>query len=162
MFWFIYLRPKFSIRMPYLFIIKICFIIKVNSICGAGRDTKNLCHKSNSQSPALRILDLRVANLKSQGSSSGVLGVRVPVPGSWVSGSRVVGSWSTSSQIPESRIPGLRVQGSQVSVSQGRGSQCPRVPGLRVAGFQVSGSQGCRVPGPGSQGLRVLGPRSWF
>ena len=160
MFWSIYSRPKFSTRMPYLFIIKICVTIKVNSICGAGRDTRNLCHKFNSQGPALRILDLRVANSKSQGSSSGVLGVRVPVPGSWVSESRVIGSWSTSSQIPESLVPGPRVPGSRVSMSQELGSQCPRVPGLRVSGLQGSRSQGLRVAGSWVSGSCVLGLRS--
>ena len=137
MFWFIYSRPKFSTQMPYLFIIKIRFTIKVNSICDAGRDTRNLCHKFISQSPALRILGLRVANPKSQGPSSGVLGVRV-------SCLRVL-----EFQVPESRVlvPGLRVPESRVSVSHGPGSQCPRVPGLRASGS--------RVPGPGSQVLIV-------
>ena len=115
---------SFRLECPTFFIIKICFTIKVNSICGAGRDTKNLCHKFNSQSPALRILDLRVANPKSQGSSSGVLGVRVPVPGSCVSGSCVIGSWSPRSQILESRV----------SESEGLESQCPRVQSLRISG----------------------------
>ena len=131
MFWSIYSRPKFSTRMPYLFIIKICVTIKVNSICGAGRDTRNLCHKFSSQGPALRILDLRVANSKSQGSSSGVLGVRVPVPGSLVSGSCVIGSWSPRSLIPE----------SQVSESEGLEFQCPRVPDLRISGPKGPGSE---------------------
>ena len=74
--------PEILTQMPYL--IKICFTIKVNSICGAGRDTWNLLHKFNSQGPALRILGLSVAYSKFQGPISGVLGVRVPclrVPG---------------------------------------------------------------------------------
>ena len=150
MFWFIYSRPKFSTQISYLFIIKIRFIIKVNSICGAGRGTRNLCHKFNSQSPALRILGLRVANPKSQWPSSGILGVRVPclrvldsqvrqprvlVPGSWVSVFH-----SPRSQGPEPLCPG---------------PQGPRVLVLKVSGSRVSESQGC-----GSQGLRVPGPGS--
>ena len=51
---------------------------KVNLIFGAGRDTRNLYHKFNSQDPALSILDLWVASPKSQRPSSGVLGIRVP------------------------------------------------------------------------------------
>ena len=117
MFWSIYSRPKFSTQMPQLFIIKICFTIKVNSICGAGRDTRNLCHKFNSQGPTLRILDLRVANPKSQGPSSGVLGVRVLCL-------RVL-----EPQVPDSRV----------SRSQGIKSQCPWVSGISVLGSQVSG-----------------------
>ena len=85
---------NFLTEMSQLFIIKICFTIKVNSICGAGRDTWNLRHKFNSQGPALRILGLRVAISKSQGPISRVLGVRVPrlrVPGSQGTSSRVSG-----------------------------------------------------------------------
>ena len=82
MFWSIYLRPKFSTQKPKLFIIKICFTIKVNSICDASQDTRNLCHKFNSQGLALRIQGLSVASLKSQEPIFGVLGVRVSVPGS--------------------------------------------------------------------------------
>ena len=78
---------KFLTQMPQPII---CFTIKVNSICGAGRDTWNLRHKFNSQGPALRILGLRVAISKAQGPISRVLCVRVP--GSWVSESRVSGS----------------------------------------------------------------------
>ena len=77
--------PEFSTQMPKLFTIKICFTIKVNSICGAGRDTRNLCHKFNSQGPALRILGLRVPTPSP----------RDPVPGS-------------ISQGPNSSVPGLR------------------------------------------------------
>ena len=64
--------------MPQLFIIKSGFTIKVNSICGAGRDTWNLRHKFNSQGPALRTLGLRAAVSKSQEPISRVSGVRVP------------------------------------------------------------------------------------
>ena len=99
-----------STQMPQLFIIKICFTIKFNSIYGVGRDTRNLCHKFNSQGPYLRILGLRVASPKSQGPSSRVLGVRVPclrVTESWVSGSRVSGSQGPRSQGPRSRVSGL-------------------------------------------------------
>ena len=89
MFWSIYSRPKLSTQMPQLFVIKICSTIKVNSICGVGWDTKNLCHKFNSQGPALRVLGLRVASSKSQGpgcqgpmyQGSRVPGLRVPGPG---------------------------------------------------------------------------------
>ena len=78
--------PKFSTQMPQLFIIKIYFRIKVNSICGAGWDTRNLCYKFSSQGLALRILCLRVTSPKSQGPSSRVLGVKAPCPGYQVSG----------------------------------------------------------------------------
>ena len=71
--------PKFSTQM--LFIIKICFTIKVNTICGAGQDTRTLCHKFNSQDPGLRILGSSVASPKSQIPCASVL-----VPGSRVSG----------------------------------------------------------------------------
>ena len=97
MFWFIYSRPKFSTQMPQLFITKICFRIKVNSIYGVGRDTRNLCHKISSQGPALRILGLRVASPKSQ------------VPGLRVSSLRVPGSRVSVSQGPRSRISGSQV-----------------------------------------------------
>ena len=108
-----------STQMPQLFIIKICFTIKFNSIYGVGRDTRNLCHKFNSQGPYLRILGLRVASPKSQGPSSRVLCLRAPVPGSWVSGSRVSESQSPGSQDLESqgpRVPGLKVPGPESQV----------------------------------------------
>ena len=108
---------SFSTQMPQLFIIKICFTIKFNSIYGAGRDTRNLCHKSNSQGPDLRILGLRVASPKSQGPSSRVLCIRVPclrVAESWVLGLRV---WSL-------RVPGLRVPGPDFRL-------CPAGLGVR-------------------------------
>ena len=94
---------KFSTQMPKLFIIKICFTIKVNSVCGAGRDSRNLCHKFSSQGPALKILGLRVASPKFQGPSSGVLGVRV-----------------LYLRVSDCRVLGLRVlhSGSQVSGSK--------------------------------------------
>ena len=96
--------PKFSTQMPYFLIIKICFTIKVNSICGAGRDTRNLCHKFSSQGPALRILGLRFTSLKSQGSSFRALVVKVPCPGF---------------QGPSSQSPWSRVSGSQRLGPQG-------------------------------------------
>ena len=152
--------------MPQLFIIKICFTIKVNSICGAGQDTRNMCHKFNSQGPALRILDLRVVNSKYQGPSSGIVGIRVPVLGSWVSGPCVLGSQSPRSQIP--RVPGPGSQGPRVSSlsvlwswisgPQGPGSQSPRVLGPRVPesqGLRVPGLRVSRSQGPGFQGLRI-------
>ena len=118
--------------MPKLFIIKICFTIKVNSICGTGQDTWNLHHKLSSQDPARRILGLRVASSKSQGPICRVLGVRVPcprvpVPRSWVSGSQ-------SPRVLGLSVSGSRASGSWVSGSWGRGLK----------------SQG---PGPGSQVL---------
>ena len=61
-----------------------------------------------------------------------VTGHRVPLPGSWVSGSHVSGL-----QVPRPRVP---VPESQCSKSQGHG-----VLGLRVSSL--------RVPGPGSQVL---------
>ena len=73
---------SFRLRCPQFFIIKICFTSKVNSVCGVGRDTRNLCHKFNSQGPTLRILGLWIASPKSQGPSSRILGVRIPCPGS--------------------------------------------------------------------------------
>ena len=95
--------PKFSTQMPKIFIIKISFTIKVNSVCGAGRDIRDLCHKFNPQIPALRILGITVTTPKSQGPSSRVLGVRVPctsVP---------------ESQVQRSQVPGFRIPRSQVS-----------------------------------------------
>ena len=108
-FWSIYLRPKFSTQMPWLFIIKICFTIKVNSVCGAGRDIRNLCHKLNSQGPALRILCLSVAS------------PRDPVPGSWVSRSQFQGPECQGPVSQGPRVPSPRVSdpGSQGSRSQG-------------------------------------------
>ena len=60
--------PKFLNQIPLLFIIKICFTIKVNTICGAGRDTRNLCRKFGSQGLALKILSPRVAYPRPQGT----------------------------------------------------------------------------------------------
>ena len=94
---------------------KLCFIIKVSTICGAGRDTRNLCHKCNSQGPALRILCFRVTCPKFQQLSCKALGVRVPcprfpVPEYWVSGYcaqgiRIAGPWVPVLGL---RVPGLR------------------------------------------------------
>ena len=81
---------KFLTQMPQPII---CFTIKVNSICGAGRDTWNLRHKFNSQGPALRILGLRVAISKAQGPISSVPCLRV-------SGSRVLGSLLSGLRVP--------------------------------------------------------------
>ena len=135
--------PKSLTLMPQLFIIKICFTIKVNSICRAGY--LESASQVKSQGPAIRILCCRVAIPKSQGPISRVLGVRVPcsrvpVPGSWVSGSRVLGSRSPS------------VSG-------------PKVPGFRVLGLRVPGSWVLdpRVPGLGSQVLILVYAHSqWF
>ena len=96
--------PRFSTQMPWLFIIKICFTIKawrklIQSVVRVG--ILGMCHKFSSQGPALRILGLRVASLKSRRPSSRVLSVRVPVPGFWV---------------PVLRVSSLRVSGSQVLI----------------------------------------------
>ena len=92
--------------MPQLFIIKICFAIKVNSICGAGRDTWNLRHKFHSQGSALRILGLRVAISMFQRPISRAVSERPSsrVPCFWVPGSRVSGSWDLRSQGPGSQV----------------------------------------------------------
>ena len=106
--------------MPKLFIIKICFTIEINSICGAGQDSWNLRHKFNSQGPALRILGLRVAISNSQGPISRVLGVRVPCPRV-----QVRGSWVSVSLSPRVPASSLRVLGFRVSslIVSGSGSQ---------------------------------------
>ena len=85
--------PKFLTQMSKLFIIKFCLIIKVNTICSVGQDTRNLSHKFNSQASALRILGVKVASPKSQGPSSRVLGVKAPCP-------RVPESKGLGSQVP--------------------------------------------------------------
>ena len=84
-------EPSFWLRCPS-FCFKICFTIKVNSVCGTGQDTWNLRRKFNSQGLALRILGLRVAISKSQGPISKVIGIRVPCPSSRALGVRVSGS----------------------------------------------------------------------
>ena len=101
-----YLRLKFLAEMPKLFIVKICFTIKVNSVCVAGQDTKNLCHKLNSQCPVLKVL--------------GVLEVpsaRDPVPGSWVSRSQFQGPGCLGLVSQGPRVFGPRSQGLRVSGS---------------------------------------------
>ena len=105
--------PKFSTQMLRFFFSKLCFIIKVSTICGAGRDTRNLCLKFNSQGPALRILGFMITCSKFQGPSSRVLGVtvlcsRVPGPGSWVSRYRVPGFQSPRVLALVLSVPGLR------------------------------------------------------
>ena len=91
---------SFRLRCPSFILSK--FASQINSICGAGQDIRNLCHKFNSQGPALRVLGLRVASPKSQGSSSRVLVVLVlVVPGSWVSGYQ-------SPRVPGPKVLGLR------------------------------------------------------
>ena len=106
---------KFLTQMPQLFIIKICFAIKVNSICGAGRDTWNLRHKFHSQGSALRILGLRVAISMFQRPISRAVSERPSsrVPCFWVPGSRVSGSWDLRSQGPRSRVSGPDIWLSQ-------------------------------------------------
>ena len=72
----------FSIHMSYLFIIKICLINKVNTICGGGQ-----LLVSGSQGPISRVPCPRVASPKPQGPGSQVsglgsqsLGTQVQVP----------------------------------------------------------------------------------
>ena len=91
---------KFSTCMLSLFIIKICFTIKVNTISGGAQllvsgCLESMCLKSNSQGFGLRILELVIAGPKPEGFDSRVPGLRSQglgsqVPGSWVSGSRVL------------------------------------------------------------------------
>ena len=107
--------PKSLTLMSQLFIIKICFTIKVNSICRAGY--LESASQVKSQGPIVRILGLRVAIPKSQGPISRVLGVRVPcprnpVPGSWVSGSSVQGPEVPGCPVPESQVLGSPSPGS--------------------------------------------------
>ena len=113
---FVYLQEhlSFRLRCPCSFIIKIYFT-KFNSICCAGWNTKNLCHKFNSQGPALRILGLRVASSKSQGPSSRVLGVKVPC--------RMVPVQSPGCHDPVSQGPWSQVSGSQSPGSKALRSQ---------------------------------------
>ena len=85
--------------MPQLFIIKICFTIKVNSVCGAGRDT--------------RILRLRVTSPKSKGPSSRFLGPGVLLHSPLFWGPRVSGSHVSGSQVPALSVPGVRIVGSR-------------------------------------------------
>ena len=98
-------RPYFSTQMPQLFVIKICFTFKINTIYGTGQDTRNLCNKFNYQGSAIRILYLTVASPKSKDASSRVLSVTAPCPRIKILGSLVLGS----------RVPGLRVPGSPFS-----------------------------------------------
>ena len=99
----VYLLESLSFRLwcPGFLSSKLCFIIKISAICGAGQDTRNLCHKFNSQGP-----------------SSRVLGVRVLCP-------RVPESYGLRVLVLGPRIPGLRSHdsGPQSSWPQGFGSQ---------------------------------------
>ena len=92
---------SFRLRCISFLLSKLCFIIKVSTIYGVGRDTKNPCHNFNSQGLALRILGFRVICPKFQGPISRVLCVRVPCP----------------------RFPESQGHGSQGPGSQGLGSQ---------------------------------------
>ena len=78
------LNSIFCIRAPKLFIIKICFTNKINTIC--GRDQLLV---SGSQGPISRVPNVRFPCPRIQGSD-------VEVPGS---------------QVPGLRVPGLRVLG---------------------------------------------------
>ena len=106
----------FRLRCPSLSLSKFASQLKLIQSCGAGRDTRSLCHKFNFQGPALEILGLRAISPKSQGPSSGALGVRVPCP-------RALGP----------RVPGPRIQGPRIPgpESQGRGFRASD-PGFRL------------------------------
>ena len=101
---------SFRLRCPGLLLSKLWFIIKVSTICGAGQDTINLCHKFNSQGLDLGILGFRVTCPKFQEHSVRVPCPRVPVPESWVSWYRVPGP-----KVPRSQVSGSRVSESWVS-----------------------------------------------
>ena len=125
---------SFRPRCSSFLLSKLCFIIKVSTICGAGQDTRNLCYKFNSKVPALRILGFRVTFPKFQEPSSRVLIVsvpytRIPVPESWVSGYCVLGAQIHSVTGP--RVPGSWVLESQVSGSGVSG------PDLRLCHSQL-------------------------
>ena len=102
--------PKFSTQVPWFFIIKICFAIKVNAICGAGKLLVSGYQESVSQvqlsGSCVRILGLRVASPKSQVLRSRVPGVRVLCP-----------------RVPDSKVPGSQFRGPR-----------PQDPGSRVSG----------------------------
>ena len=107
MFWSIYSSTyvKFLTQMHLLFIIKICFTIKVNSVYSTGH---GICVTSS----ILRVLLSGFWVSESQFPSP-----RDLFPDSWVSGSQ-------SPRVPGSRVHGLRDSASWVSGSQGL-----RVPG---------------------------------
>ena len=90
---------SFRLRCISFLLSKLCFIIKVSTIYGVGRDTKNPCHNFNSQGLALRILGFRVICPRFQGPISRVLCVRVPCP-----------------RFPESQGHGSQGLGSQVLI----------------------------------------------
>ena len=92
----------FRLRCPSLSLSKFASQLKLIQ----SWDTRSLCHKFNFKGPALEILGLRAISPKSQGPSSGALGVRVPCP-------RALGP----------RVPGPRIQGQRIPgpESQGRG-----------------------------------------
>ena len=115
---------SFWLKCPSFLLSKLCFIIKVSTICDVGWDTRNLCCQFHLQGPALRILGFRVTCPKPHGLSSRVLGVKVLCP----------------------RVPKSQDHGSQGlhPGSQCPGSQSPRVPGPRVPGLRVLGLD---VPG---------------
>ena len=142
MFWSIYSSNwvKFLTQLPQLFIIKIYFTIKVNSICGAGRDTWNLCHKLNSQDPV------------SQGHNSQVPGTHFQGPGCQGPMSQSPSFRGLGVRVPCPTVPRSQASGSRVSESQGPGSQGP--------GLQVPESHGTGTQTPGVAGLRSQGPRS--
>ena len=90
--------PKFSTHIPQLYVIKICFSIKVNTICDGGQllvsgYQESICHKFNSHSPGLG------------GSGSQGLGFQVPMSQFQAPGCQKSGSQSPKSQGPSSQLP---------------------------------------------------------
>ena len=88
--------------MLQLFIIKICFTIKINTICGGAQllvsgCLESMCYEFNSQGLGLRILELMIAGPKSEGFNFRVSGLRFQGLGSQGPGSQVLGL----------RVPGL-------------------------------------------------------
>ena len=116
---------NFLTQMPQLFIIKICFKLKlIQSVVRVG---------ILGISVASSILRVLLSGFWASGSQ--FPSPRDPFPGSWVSGSQFHGSES------------------QGLVIQNRGSQGLRIPGLGVPGSWVSESWGLRSHGPRSRVL---------
>ena len=88
-FYFCIRAPTFSTPIPWLFIIKICFTNKANTICGGGQ--------------------LLVS--RSQGPISRVSGVRVPYPSVVTANFRGPRSRVPGSQVLGPRCPWSRVSG---------------------------------------------------
>ena len=86
--------PKDSDALALLLLLSKCFTIKVNSICGAGRDTWNCVTSS--------ILRVLLSGFWVSGSR--FPSPRDPFPVSWVSGSHVSGSWDLRVLGPGSQV----------------------------------------------------------